>query len=126
MELILDHYKHPRNRGVLGGAQVTQDGGNPGCGDLVTIYMDAGRDGVVKGLGFTGEGCMVSQAGVSIVLEKAEGMTVPEIEQMPADVITDLLGKRLVTIRPACAFLGFNTLKSAVKTWRNKVLSGSV
>lgn len=126
MELILDHYKHPRNQGAIVDAPIAQDGGNPGCGDLVTIYIDADEDGVVKRLGFTGEGCMVSQAGVSIVLEKAKGLTMSEIEQLPADVITEVLGKRLVTTRPACAYLGFNTLKSAVKSWRNKALSDSI
>ena len=121
-ELILEHYKNPRNHGPIDNAGVVQKGGNPGCGDIVTIYMDADAEGVVRRLSFEGEGCMVSQAGTSIMLEKAVGKTLSEIEAMPPDVITDVLGKRLVTTRPNCAHLGFNTLKLAVRSLKAKEL----
>ena len=118
MELILDHYKNPRHAGAIDNARVVQKGGNPGCGDVVTIYIDADDDGIVRGLGFEGEGCMVSQAGTSIILEKAEGKTLSEIEGMPHSIVTGILGKRLVATRPGCANLGFNTLKLAAMKLR--------
>ena len=115
MELILEHYKNPGNRGPIPGASAVQNGGNPGCGDLITVYVDTNDDGVVRRLSFEGDGCMVSQAGASIILEKAEGMTLSEIESMPSGIMSDILGERLVMTRPACAHLGLNTLKLAVR-----------
>lgn len=124
MDLILDHYKNPRNRGSIENARVVQKGGNPGCGDIITVYLDADENGEVCRLSFEGEGCMVSQAGTSIMLEMAEGKTVSEIEEMLPEVITEIFGKRLVTTRPNCAHLGFNTLKLAVRSLREKELRG--
>jgi nitrogen fixation NifU-like protein len=121
MELILDHYDHPRNYGEIEGAPIVCSGGNQGCGDLVTVYLDAGPDGVVKRIGFTGEGCMVSRAGASIVLEKAAGLTIPEIEAMSAELIGETLGKRLTLTRHGCAHLGFNTLKKALHGWKHRL-----
>jgi nitrogen fixation NifU-like protein len=115
MELIIEHYKLPKNRGPLENARVVQKGGNPGCGDVITVYLDADEQGVVSRLSFEGEGCMVSQAGTSLILEKAEGMTLSEIEEMDPGAVTEILGKRLVTTRPGCTHLGLNTLKLAVK-----------
>ena len=115
MELIIEHYKHPRNRGQLENASVVQKGGNPGCGDVITVYLDADEKGVVNRLSFEGEGCMVSQAGTSIILERARGMTLSEIEEMDPGTVTEILGKRLVTTRPGCTHLGLNTLKLAAK-----------
>ncbi|MCL4244988.1 MAG: iron-sulfur cluster assembly scaffold protein [Candidatus Dadabacteria bacterium] len=121
MELILDHYYNPRNYGEIDGAPIVLSGGNNGCGDLVTVYLDAGPDGAVRGIGFTGEGCMVSRAGASIVLEMAGGMTVPEMEAMSPDLIRDTLGKRLALTRHGCVHLGLNTLKAAIGNWRRKL-----
>ncbi len=115
MELILERYKNPPNRGPIPGAGVIQHGGNPGCGDVVTVYVDAGEDGVVRRLSFEGEGCMVSQAGTSIILEKSVGKTLSDIGNMAPEILSGILGERIVKARPACAYLGFNTLKLAVK-----------
>jgi len=115
MELIIEHYKHPKNRGALENARVVQKGGNPGCGDIITVYLDADEQGIVSRLSFEGEGCMVSQAGTSLILEKALGMTLSEIEEMDPGAVTEILGKRLVTTRPGCTHLGLNTLKLAVR-----------
>lgn len=115
MELILEHYKSPKNRGPIQDASAVQSGGNPGCGDVITVYVDADDEGVIRRLSFEGEGCMVSQAGASIILEKAEGKTLSEIEHMPSGIMSDILGKRLVATRHGCAHLGLNTLKLAVR-----------
>lgn len=122
MELILDHYNHPRNYGEIEDAPIVCSGGNNGCGDLISVYLDAGPDGAVRRISFTGEGCMVSRAGASIALEMAERMTVPEIEAMPAGLLEEALGKRLTLTRHGCVHLGFNTLKAAVEIWRRRLL----
>jgi len=122
MELILDHYEHPRNYGDMEGASLTQEGGNPGCGDLIKIYLDIGDDGVIENASFKEEGCMVSMAGTSIILEKLKGKTIREVAETKPEIVSSILGKRLVTTRHNCAFLGLNTLKKAAIKWRqNKI-----
>ena len=118
MELILDHFDNPRNYGAMEGASVAQEGGNPGCGDLITVYMDVSGEGIIGNVSFEGEGCMVSMAGTSIILEKLKGKTVREVEETPSGIVTEILGKRLVSTRPNCAYLGLNTVKKAVIQWR--------
>lgn len=126
MELILDHYKNPRHYGVTEGADIVQEGGNPGCGDLITIYLGVDEEGVIRRASFEGVGCMVSQAGTSILLDTVEGKTVAEVEAMPSSVIAEVLGRKLVATRPKCVHLGFNTLKVAIKSWKVKNLSESI
>src|SRR5215475_10739527 len=76
IEFLLDHYQHPRNHGPLADADVTMPGGNPGCGDIVTIYLKVGASGdQVEKVTFEGEGCTISQAAASILTEMAEGKT---------------------------------------------------
>ncbi|MCK5391792.1 MAG: iron-sulfur cluster assembly scaffold protein [Deltaproteobacteria bacterium] len=126
MELILDHYENPRNYGSNGDADVVCEGGNPGCGDVIRVYLSVDLDGTVKDIGFSGEGCMLSQAGASLVLEIMKGKTIKEVEEMPPDIVRDILGKKLVATRPNCARLGFNTLKNAIKKWRRQEMLSSI
>ena len=118
MELILDHYEHPRNYGELKGASITQEGGNPGCGDDIKLYLNVDGEGLIENAGFEGEGCMVSIAGASLVLEKLIGKSMTEVQEISPEWLTSILGKRLVTTRHNCAFLGLNTLKKAALKWR--------
>ena len=122
MELILDHYEHPRNYGEIEGPSVTQEGGNPGCGDLITLYLDVDSSGVIKKSGFTGEGCMVGIAGTSLILDKLGGGSIADIEEATPEWLSSVLGKRIVTTRHSCAFLGLNTLKKAAIKWRKNNL----
>ena len=66
VENIIDHFQHPRNTGRLEDADVQLGGGNPGCGDLITVYVKVGDDRV-EDVSFEGAGCTISQAGGSIV-----------------------------------------------------------
>lgn len=126
MALIVDHYEHPRNYGEINGATLTQHGGNPGCGDVITVYVDLDKEGVIENAGFKGEGCMVSIAGTSLILENLIGKTLAEVEEMPPGILSSILGKRLVTTRHNCAYLGLNTLKKAALKWRKgKIIEAS-
>ncbi len=102
---------------------MVQEGGNPGCGDILRVYLKIDPNDIVEEISFSGEGCMLSQAGASIVLEGMKGKTVDEIDAMSAGLVLEMLGKKLVSTRPDCARLGLNTLKKAVKKWQNQKLS---
>ena len=126
MELVLDHYNNPRNYGAIENADVLQEGGNPGCGDIIKIYLSTDTNGLVNDISFSGEGCMISQAGTSLILEDIRGKSIDEIEAMSPDIIRETLGKKLTSTRPRCAMLGFNTLKNAIKQVRTIDMISSI
>lgn len=121
--MILDHYESPRNRGKVDHATVTQSGGNPDCGDVVTMYVTLDAEGERIGdVHFEGEGCTISQAGASLITEQMVGKTLREVEDMPYDAIVDMLGRDVVATRLRCATLGLSTVKAAVKKYRGTLL----
>ncbi len=119
IDFILDHFQHPRNRGALDPADVTMPGGNPGCGDVVTIYLnvDRGKDRIAE-VRFEGEGCTISQAAASILLEDMAGQPLSAVDMLDYNEMIDHLGREVVSTRPRCATLALGTLKAAVKKYR--------
>lgn len=116
IEFLLDHAKRRRHRGVLPDASVTRTGGNPGCGDLITIYVQLEGDRLAR-VTFQAEGCTLSQAGGSIVAEMARGLTVSEAERLRYDALFDVMGRDLAMARPRCATLALDTLKQALRLY---------
>ena len=116
---LVDHYRRPRHRGKLEDADVRVPGGNPGCGDLVTLYLRAedGEDRVAA-VSFEGVGCTLSQAAASILAERTNQQkpTFEEVLAFSYEEMLDLLGRDIAASRPACATLALGTLKAAVKT----------
>lgn len=116
--LLVDHYKKPRHRGRLADADVRMPGGNPGCGDVVTLHVraeaGAARIGAVS---FEGEGCTISQAAASILVERINRKrpSFADISALTYEWMIELLGRDVVGSRPRCATLALGTLKAAVK-----------
>ena len=77
-EIILDHYRTPRNRGELPPPAVRTEGYNPLCGDELVVYLDI-HDGVLVDIKLTGHGCSISQASSSMMSAAVEGKTVDEV-----------------------------------------------
>ena len=119
IDFILDHFQHPRHHGTLDPADVTMPGGNPGCGDIVTIYLNVDRDQErIAAVAFEGEGCTISQAAASILLEQMAGQPLSEVDALDYNDMMDQLGREVVSTRPRCATLALGTLKAAVKKYR--------
>lgn len=119
IEYLLDHYHHPRNQGTLEHADVTMPGGNPGCGDVVTIYLKVSDSGdSVEKITFEGQGCTISQAAASILTEMVEGKPFASIDEMDFSDMIDELGREVVNSRPRCATLALGTLKAAITKYR--------
>lgn len=118
IEFILDHYESPRNREKLDPADVVAEGGNPGCGDIVTIYLRVGQDGRVERVTFEGEGCTISQAAASLVTEMVTGRPLAEVLELSYDAIVDELGREVVMTRPRCATLALGTVKAAIDSYQ--------
>ena len=120
IEFLLDHYQHPRNRGATEGADVIMPGGNPGCGDIVTIYLKVDASGdQVETVTFEGEGCTISQAAASILTEMVAGKPLSDIDAMDFTDMIDHLGREVVNTRPRCATLALGTLKAAITKYRS-------
>ena len=114
-EQILDHYKNPRNHGVLEPADAHADGMNPLCGDEVSIYIGFGEDGeTIDEVKFSGRGCAISQAATSMLTEMVRGRNATEVATLPRDELLDEIGIPLTPVRLKCALLGLSTLKLAL------------
>jgi nitrogen fixation protein NifU and related proteins len=118
IEILVDHYDNPRHRRPMDDPDVTMPGGNPGCGDIITIYLRAGEDGKpIADVSWEGEGCTISQAAASIVMEMVhdEEWTLEEVLEHDYNTMIEILGKEAVQMRPKCATLALGTLKAAVR-----------
>jgi nitrogen fixation NifU-like protein len=114
IEYILDHFEHPRNKGRMEDADVQLGGGNPGCGDLITVYLKFDEDGRIAKASFEGEGCTISQAGGSIISEMVEGMTLDEVKALGTSTMIDEMGEDVVKSRVRCATLALGTTQAAI------------
>ena len=118
IEHILDHFQHPRHKHRMEDADVQLGGGNPGCGDLITVYLKVGPDERVQEMSFEGEGCTISQAGGSIVAELVEGMALDDVKGLGVPTMVEEMGDDVVKSRVRCATLALGTLQAAVDQYR--------
>ena len=82
-EIILDHYRNPRNRGELETPPATRtEGFNPLCGDEIVVYLDLDDAGVVEDIRIGGTGCSISQSSASMMSAAVKGKTIDEIGQL--------------------------------------------
>jgi nitrogen fixation NifU-like protein len=121
-EVILDHYKNPRNHGLLEPADASAEGQNPLCGDEVTVSVRIGADDRIEEVGFEGRGCAISQAATSMLTDLEKGKTANEVAAMPKDELLDELGIPLTPVRLKCAILGLGVLKLALHKARGTPL----
>lgn len=113
-EVILDHYKNPRNKGTLDPADFSFEDDNPLCGDRIRIDVRVGEDNKVKEVAFSGQGCAISQASASMLTEHIIGKSLDEVKQLNKDDVLELLGIELGPVRLKCALLSLKVLKAGV------------
>ncbi len=133
-EIILDHYRSPRNRGSLEQPTATGEGDNPLCGDEVRVDLDI-RDGRVFDVRFEANGCSISQASASMMTEAVKGLSLEEVDslfetfkvmmysagEVDVEALGDLealQGVRKFPVRVKCATLAWNTLQEALEEFR--------
>ena len=114
IEYLLDHYQNPRHKHRMEGADVQLGGGNPGCGDLITIYLKVDEQDRITEASFEGEGCTISQAGGSIMTEMLPGMTLQEVKALGTDTMIEEMGEDIVKSRVRCATLALGTAQAAI------------
>jgi nitrogen fixation protein NifU and related proteins len=130
-ELILEHYKSPRNRGRIEDPTAAVHMNNPTCGDEVHLQLRV-RDGIIEDARFVGDGCSISQASISMMTQLVKGKPVAEAlrlaarftEMMHGDPeaardkamgdLRSLAGVAKFPVRVKCALLGWNALQDGL------------
>jgi nitrogen fixation protein NifU and related proteins len=129
-DIIIDHYRNPRNRGRLDTPDIATQGANPLCGDEIEVSL-VFEDGKVADVRFEGRGCSISQASASMMTEGIKGKTVDEVRELVSsfkemmsgslepeeDELGDLealQGVRKYPVRIKCALLCWNTLLEGI------------
>lgn len=113
-DLILDHYQHPRCHGALPHPSGTGYGFNRSCGDKLKVDIEI-RDGIMEKARFSGQGCAISQASASMLLEHLMGQPVEKVEAFTKKDLLALLGLELSPNRLKCALLSLETLRDAIR-----------
>jgi nitrogen fixation NifU-like protein len=125
-EVILDHYRAPRNKGRIDPHDVALERNNPLCGDEIELFLKFDGE-TVEGVAFEGKGCSISQASTSMMTEKIKGLGAKDAAELAesikrmmageedgdADSLGDLISLKGVVkypVRIKCALLGWNTL----------------
>ena len=110
-EIILDHYRNPRNKGKLPHADVSIHDSNPLCGDEIDIHLKV-EQGKIKDIKFEGRGCAISQASASMLTEMVLDKPLTAVKDLAKDDILENIG--LMNLGPArikCALLSLKVLK---------------
>ncbi len=113
-EVLLDHYRNPRNYGKVDNPTSEITDNNPVCGDTVHISVSI-EGGKISDIRFVGQGCSISQASASMLTEYAMGKAVREIESLTDASFLEMIGFPLGPNREKCALLSLNALKKAVR-----------
>ncbi|MFS0559647.1 Fe-S cluster assembly sulfur transfer protein SufU [Terribacillus sp. 179-K 1B1 HS] len=93
-QVIMDHYKHPRNRGKLEGDALVVDMNNPTCGDRIQLQLQV-EDGKVKDAKFEGEGCSISMSSASMMTQAIKGKSIEDALRMSQLFSDMMLGKEI-------------------------------
>ena len=139
-DVILDHYRRPRNRGSLGDATVSAEGFNPSCGDEIQLSLQI-ADGAVSGVGFGGAGCSISQSSASMMTEALTGRPLDDARQLSSHVqqmLTDdgfdldtvdlgdleaLSGVARFPVRIKCGLLAWKVLDQAIANATGQIVN---
>ncbi|RMD96165.1 MAG: SUF system NifU family Fe-S cluster assembly protein [Calditrichaeota bacterium] len=132
-EIILDHYKNPRNFNKLDESREKAHFENPSCGDQIDLQIWVDENRVVQDIRFYGRGCAISQASASLMTEMVKGKTIDEVKDYiesfhslvtgEGEITVDLgdlealAGVRKFPVRVKCAMLGWTALKSLIKQY---------
>lgn len=110
--IVLQHFRHPLNRGHLPDANVAESGANPLCGDRLVIELRAER-GVIREARFHADACALCVATASLLTEHVRGMAARDITTINESLVNDLLKTEPPPARKACARLPLDTLQRA-------------
>jgi nitrogen fixation NifU-like protein len=110
-EIILDHYRNPRNKGKLPGADISTHDSNPLCGDEIDIHMKIQGDRIMD-IKFEGRGCAISQASASMLTEMVINKPLTSVKDIAKmDILENIGLTNLGPARVKCALLALKVMK---------------
>ncbi len=112
-EIILDHWRRPRNKGRLPAPDREAVEANALCGDVVRMQLELEGTRVSAAM-FDGQGCAISQAAASLLTERIKGKPVGQLAQLADQEMLSALGE-LTSTRSSCALLALWALRQALK-----------
>ncbi len=121
-EIILDHYQNPHHHGRLERATLSGRDSNPLCGDQIQLDLQTDQEGIIIDVGFTGQGCAISQASASMLTDELLGKNLFEAIQISNEDIYRMLGVPLTSARVKCALLSLITLKKTITIDKLQIL----
>ena len=113
-EHVLDHYEDPYHRGHCDHCTHCHEDDNPLCGDVVRMELNLDDGGTLREVFFEGDGCCISQASASMLIEQFDGKSVEEVRKFTAEDMLGLFGAKLTPNRQKCCLLPWRVLQSAV------------
>ncbi len=111
---ILDHYKHPHNRGTLEPATHKGRESNPLCGDEISLTLRVDGANRIEAACFDGEGCAISMASASLLTDSIKGRSLEEAAALDRAAVLQTLGVPLSAVREQCALLPLRALQAAL------------
>jgi nitrogen fixation protein NifU and related proteins len=115
-EVILQHYRAPRNFGPLEGADRVGEESNPLCGDHITLRLKIDPSSQkIQEVRFQGDGCAISVASTSMLTEKVAGLSLDEAGRLSQEEVIQSLGIPLSPVRVKCALTGYAALGHALR-----------
>jgi len=111
---ILEHFEEPFHRGHCPQPTHLHEDDNPLCGDVVRVELAVDPDGRVAEAWFDGDGCCISQAAASILMERIQGRPLDDVKSLSAQQMLDLFGAKLTPNRQKCCLLCWRVLQSAI------------
>lgn len=116
-EVLLDHFRRPRNYGSLADADVVHEEFNPLCGDRIRIELRLNGDAVAE-VRFRGDGCAISIAAASLLTQMVQDSDVEEIERISPERMIAELQSDIKPARVQCALLALEALQAGLKEHR--------
>ena len=113
-EHILELYRSPKNFGELKGKNREATEYNATCGDEITMQFNV-KDNTVKGVKFSGSGCVISLVSASLLTDKMKNMNINKIKRLSEKDMIEIIGMKVNPGRIKCALLPLEAAKKALK-----------
>lgn len=118
-EQLMDHYRNPRNNGIMERADFSAEQRNSSCGDEV-LFTGMVRDNILDTVLFKGKGCVISQATASLLSEYAKNKSLDAILDLDKDDIIAMIGMQLGPVRLLCGLLPLTALQNGICDYKKR------
>ena len=117
-EILMDHYRNPRNNGIIDHCNFYSEQRNSSCGDEV-LFTGFITDNNLRDVLFKGKGCVISQAAASLLSELVKNKPLDDILALDKDDLTAMLGMQLGPVRLLCGLLSLTALQCGIRDYKN-------